>query len=117
MSLSNKEILEKANSHVAKGEYEEFLSYCTEDTEWIFIGDQTLKGKEAVRQYIAKAYVEPPKFNAERFIAEGDFVTVIGKISLKNADGTTTAYDYCDVWQFRESKLAILKAYVIEIKD
>jgi hypothetical protein len=24
---------------------------CTDDTEWTFVGDKTLKGKEAVRQY------------------------------------------------------------------
>jgi ketosteroid isomerase-like protein len=115
MNLNNKQILEKANAHVAKGEYEEFLAFCTEDTEWTFVGDQTLKGKEAVRQYMATAYIEPPKFNAENLIAEGDFVTVTGKISLKDEDGKTTAYDYCDVWKFRDGKMAELKAFVIAI--
>jgi ketosteroid isomerase-like protein len=115
MEPDNKATLKKANAHVAKGEYEEFLSFCTEDTEWTFVGDQILKGKEAVRQYMATAYLQPPKFNAENLIAEGNYVTVLGKISLKDQDGKTTAYDYCDVWKFRDGKMAELKAFVIAV--
>ena len=89
------------------------MFYCTEDTEWAFIGDQTLSGKEAVRQYMIKEYVEPPKFMVENLIAEGDFVTAVGKISLKDKNGKTTEYNYCDVWQFSNGKMAALKAFVI----
>jgi uncharacterized protein (TIGR02246 family) len=59
MEFSNKAILEKANAAVTNGDYESFLSFCTEDTEWTFLGDQTLQGKEAVRKYMATAYLEP----------------------------------------------------------
>jgi len=114
MHLNNKEILEKANSAVTNGDNEGFLSFCTEDTEWTFVGEQTLSGKEAVRQYMKKAYVEPPKFMIENLIAEGDYVTAVGKISLKGEDGNMTDYSYCDVWKFRDGKMAELKAFVIE---
>jgi|GEM_PF-4057661 len=59
MSDQNKATLVKANLAITQGEYEEFLSYCIEDTEWTFLGDKTLKGKEAVRQYMAEAYTDP----------------------------------------------------------
>lgn len=91
--MDNKAILEEANAFVSKGDYERFLTYCTEDTQWTFVGEQILQGKEAVRQYMVATYVEPPKFNAEHAIAEGDFVTVIGKISLKSKDGSTSDYN------------------------
>lgn len=114
MNLSNKEILEKANAAVTEGDNEGFLSFCTEDTEWTFVGDKTLKGKEAVRQYMATAYVEPPKFMVETLIAEGEYVTAIGKISMKDEDGKMVHYAYCDVWRFRDGKMAELRAFVIE---
>lgn len=114
MNQPNKAILEEANTYISKGEYEQFLSYCTEDTEWIFVGEQILRGKDAVRTYMANTYVEPPKFNVQQSIAEGDFVTVIGKISLKDQEGKSMEYDYCDVWTFRDGKLAGVKAFVIE---
>lgn len=116
MNLDNKAILEKANAAIAKGDNEGFLSFCTDDTEWIFVGDKTLRGKEAVRQYMATAYVEPPKFMVENLIAEGEFVTALGKISMKEEDGKTVNYSYCDVWRFRDGKMAGLKAFVIKAR-
>jgi ketosteroid isomerase-like protein len=112
--MNNKAILEKANAAITAGDYEGFLSFCTDDTEWTFVGDQTLRGKEAVRQYMATEYVEPPKFMVENLIAEGDFVTALGKISMKDESGRIVDYTYCDVWRFRDGKMAELKAFVIE---
>lgn len=114
MSLDNKAILEKANTAIVNGDYEGFLSFCTEDTEWNFVGDRILQGKEAVRQYMAKAYVEPPKFKVENLIAEGEFLTALGQISMKNEDGEMIDYSYCDIWRLQDGKLAELKAFVIE---
>lgn len=114
MAENNKAILEKANAANTKGDYEGFLSFCTEDTQWTFVGDQILKGKEAVRQYMAETYIEPPKFTVLNLIAEGDFVTALGKITLKDDDGKEASHSYCDVWRFRDGKMAELKAFVIE---
>jgi ketosteroid isomerase-like protein len=115
MDLNNKEILEKANAAVTSGDNEGFLSFCTEDTKWTLVGEQILQGKEAVRQYMKKAYIEPPKFMVENLIAEGDFVTAVGKISMKNEEGKTVHYSYSDVWEFRDGKMAELRAFVIEV--
>lgn len=114
MSDNNKATLKKGNAAIAEGNYEGFLSVCSEDTEWIFVGAQTLKGKEAVRQYMAKTYIEPPKFTVGNLIAEGDFVTALGEITMKDKDGKEATYSYCDVWRFREGKIVELKAFVIE---
>lgn len=113
MNLNNTEILEKANLAITQGNNEEFLSYCTDDTVWTFVGDQTITGKEAVRQYLAGAYPEPPEFMVENFIAEGEFVTATGRISLKDQEGKMVNYSYCDVWKFRDGKMHELKAFVI----
>ncbi|NML37744.1 nuclear transport factor 2 family protein [Chitinophaga sp. G-6-1-13] len=114
MNQHNKTILEKANAAVAEGDNEGFLFFCTDDVTWTFVGDRILQGKEAVRQYMATTYVEPPKFMVENIIAEGEFVTALGKISMKNENGVEVNYTYCDVWQFRDGKMAALKAFVIE---
>lgn len=110
----NKETLQKANDEVTRGNNEGFLIYCTDDVQWTFVGDQTLTGKNEVRQYMKETYVTPPSFDVEEIIAEGDFVTVLGKISLKNKDGKTINYEYCDVWKFKDGLMAELKAFVIE---
>jgi len=114
--MSNKNILLEANRAVLKGDYEAYLAYCTEDTKWVFVGEQTLLGKEQVREYMKEVYLEPPVFNVEQIMEEGDLVTVTGEISLKNKTGVYQHYMYCDVWRFRDGKMAEVKAYVIEKK-
>ena len=113
MSEKNKAILEKGNAAIAEGDNEGFLSLCADDTEWTFVGDKTLKGKEAVRRWMAAAYVEPPKFNVADLIAEGDFVTAVGDITMKDEGGKAARYSYCDVWRFRGGKIVELRAFVI----
>ena len=115
MSQQNKTILEKANEAVMNGDNEGFLAFCTEDTRWNFVGDQILEGKEAIRKYMRKAYVEPPKLKVKHLIAEGDFVTAVGEISMKDESGKMVNYEYCDVWRLRDGKLHEVNAYVIEM--
>jgi uncharacterized protein len=119
MSNNNKAILEAANAAIAEGNYEGFLSFCTDDTQWTFVGDKTLSGKEAVRQWMATEYVEPPLNIVANLIAEGDFVTAVGDLTIKDKDGKAAHYSYCDVWRFRGDKMVELKAFVIkpEVKD
>ena len=116
MNLSNKLILESANEAIMRGDHEGFLAFCSDDTVWTFVGEQTLHGKEAVRQYMAKAYIEPPQFMVETLISEREYLTAIGTISLKDEDGNLVDYSYCDVWRIRDGKLAELKAFVIRNK-
>lgn len=114
MPETHKRILEQANAAIAKGDIEGFLGFCTEDTEWTFVGERTLRGKEAVRRYLAEAYKEPPEFHVDRMIAEGDLLVAMGEITLNNEAGARTRYAYCDVWRVRDEKLFELQAFVIE---
>jgi len=110
--MDNKDILKRANNAITAGDYEEFLSHCTDDTTWNFVGDKILQGKDSVRKYMAETYVKPPRFVVENIIAENDFVTAIGNITLTE-NGKDKNYTYCDVWRFRDGKMAELKAFVI----
>ena len=114
MPEDSKIILTKANAAMAAGDTEGFLAYCTEETEWTFVGDRTLRGKAAVREYLAATYAKPPKFDASDLIAEGEFVTALGEITITGKDGRETSYWYCDVWSLREDKLDKLRAFVVE---
>ena len=113
MSEDNKATLERANAAIVEGDTEGFLSFCADDITWTTVGDQTLEGKEAVRQWMATAYAEPPQFTAENMIAEGDFLAVYGDITVKDEAGTPTRSAYCDVWRFRDGKMVELRAYVV----
>lgn len=115
MSEKYKAILIKGNAAIAEGNHEGFLEFCAEETLWTFVGDKTLQGKEAVRQWMKATYTEPPKVTVDHLIAEGDFLTAIGTVVTKGEDGTDAHHSYCDVWCFREDKLVELKAFVIAV--
>lgn len=114
MQHDNKSTLLKANAAITKGDHEGFLEHCTDDTVWTFVGDTTLRGKEAVRQWMAENYIEPPKFDVRTLIAGEGYVTAMGTITVKDKEGKEKASEYCDVWRFRDGKMAELWAYVVE---
>lgn len=114
MLEKNKAILKAANAAIAEGNYEGFLSFCADDTTWTLVGDKTLQGKEAVRRWMAATYVEPPKFMVANLVAEGDFVTAVGNITMNDEAGMAAHYAYCDVWRFRGDKMVELRAFVIK---
>jgi uncharacterized protein (TIGR02246 family) len=114
MSENNKAILEKANEAIARGDNEGFLSFCTDDTKWTYVGGVTLKGKDAVRQYLKTSSEEPPEFTVTQLIAEDEFVTALGDIMMKDEKGKMIRHSYCDVWRFRDGKMAELRAFVIK---
>ena len=111
---NNKHVLIKANQAITNGDNEGFLAFCTEDTVWNFLGDVTLKGKEAVRQWMKENYIEPPTFSVSNLIEEGDYVVALGTISSKDKNGNSINSLYSDVWRFENGKMAELQAFVIE---
>ena len=114
MTETHKQILEKANAAIKQGDLEGFLVHCTDDTQWTFEGDQTLRGKEAVREWMQRTYLEPPRFIVQCLIGEGNHVAAVGEITLADADGTETVHAYCDVWRFRDGRMAELHAFVVK---
>lgn len=114
MRDTNKTILIKANAAITKGDNEGFLEFCTDDTEWNLVGDKTLRGKQAVRVWMSTEYKEPPKFRVANLIEGEDFVIALGDIAVKDDYGNEAWYQYCDVWRFRDGKMAELKAFVIK---
>jgi len=65
---------------------------------------------------MATAYREPPRFEVHRLIADGDFLAALGEITLKDEAGKATRHAYCDVWRFRDGRLAELQAFVVEAR-
>lgn len=117
MSEQNKNVLKQANAAVTRGDNEGFLACCTEDVIWSTVGGETLRGKQAVRDWMVDGYAEPPRFTVRELVAEGDVVVALGDIESKGDDGKPVQNAYSDVWRFRDGKMAELRAFVIPVKD
>jgi uncharacterized protein len=113
MSATNKEIVQRVNASFAEGSAEGFLSFCANNVTWTIVGKRTVKGKEAIREWLASIDTEPPKFTVDNIIAESDFVTAYGDMTLKEKDGTTNPYAYCDIYRFRDGKIVELNSFLI----
>src|SRR4030095_14900571 len=110
----NKEIVQKVNESFAEGGVEAFLSQCADDVVWTIIGDRTVKGKNAIREWLSSMDMEPPKLTVDNIIAEGDFVTAYGNMTMKEKDGKRVPYAYCDIYRFRRGKIAELHSFVVK---
>jgi uncharacterized protein (TIGR02246 family) len=113
---SNKEIVEQIDAAFAQGSIEEFLSFCADDVEWTIVGDRTVKGKDAIRSWMASMSSDPPKFTVQNVIAEGDFVTAYGDMTMTE-EGKTVPYSYCDIYRFQTGRVAELRSYVIKTQS
>lgn len=114
MSESSKAVLLAANAAISKLDFEGFLDNCTDDVQWTMVGSPTIKGKEAVREWMKETYIEAPNFDVKTLIAEGNWVAALGEISLREKTGKISRSSYCDVWRLRDGRLAELRAYVVE---
>jgi uncharacterized protein (TIGR02246 family) len=113
MSAKNREIVEKVNAAFAGNNPEGFLSFCADDVAWTVVGSKTVKGKDAIRQWMASMECEPPKFTVDAVIAEGDFVAAYGDSTMKE-EGKDVPYSYCDIYRFQGEKIVELKSFVIK---
>ena len=118
MSEKNKEIVEKVNALIAEGNTDGFLSLCAEDLEWQMVGEKTTKGKDAIREWMGSMASENadhlPKFTVDNLIADGESVVANGDMTMKDKDGETVPYSYCDIYRFSDGKIAELKSFVIK---
>lgn len=54
--MSNQDIFLEANKALAEGNYDDFVTYCTEDIKWESVGNNTFNGKFELLNYISSAY-------------------------------------------------------------
>ena len=117
MSENYKEIVNKANASFEENNLEGFLELCAEDIEWNMVGDKTSKGKDEIREWMsAMGNMEPPKITAENEIAEGEKVAAYGAMTMKNEKSEVVSYSYCDVYRFKDGKIAELSSFVVQNK-
>ncbi|HTH36761.1 MAG TPA: nuclear transport factor 2 family protein, partial [Pyrinomonadaceae bacterium] len=105
MSVKNKQIVEKVNAAFSENKPEGFLDACADNVEWTIVGDQSFKGKDAIRKFMSSMKgQEPPKFTVEETIAEGDSVVCYGTMKMADDKGIVGDYSYVDAYRFSGDK-------------
>ena len=114
MATKNKEIVNKVNEAFADNNVEGFLAQCANDVEWTMVGDQTVKGKDAIRKFMQSMPAQPPTFTVSEVIAEGDFVMAHGDMMMDEKGEKNVPYAYCDIYHFRGGQIDELRSFVIK---
>lgn len=117
MSDKNKETVKQANALLMGGKTEEFTLLCAEDVEWTLLGDSPMKinGRDGIIKFMAStapADSEAPAFTVNNMIGEGDVVMSDGEMSMKGKDGQSVPYAYCDIYTFKDGKIAKLLTFM-----
>jgi ketosteroid isomerase-like protein len=112
-------MVNKVNDAFSTGNTGAFLDLCADDIEWTIVGDQTVSGIEALREFMKSMDGhEPPKFSVDTLIAEDDWAMATGGMTMETEPGCEGAYEYCDIYRFNDDgKIAELKTFVVKLKD
>ena len=114
MPVNRKEIVQQINQGFGENNLEKVLSFCTDDLTWTMVGDTTVKGKDAIRKWMASMDPQPPQFTIQQTVAEGDLVVTRGDMLMQQKkNGPSIPYTFCDIYRFQGDKVAELTAFVI----
>jgi ketosteroid isomerase-like protein len=118
MSDNYKEIVNKVNEAFTTGNTGAFLDLCADDVVWNIVGDQTINGKGAMREFLKTMEGhEPPKFSVDILIAEGDLAMAAGGMTMEEEPGCEGAYEYCDIYRFNaDGRITELRTFVTKLK-
>lgn len=113
--------LNKFNRAFVENDLNYIYDSVTEDVYWEMIGDQVIKGKEALIEAMNK--VKEPRdmaLDLHSMIIDNDRAAVHGSMKMKDSNGVEKAYSFCDLYTFsssRENKIKELRAFIIEITN
>ena len=114
MAENRKRIIHGINEGFAENNLEKVLAFCTDDISWTMVGDTTVKGKDAIRKWMASMNPEPPQLTIQQTVGEGDFVIARGDMVMREKkSGSAIPYTFCDIYRFEGDKVAELTAFVI----
>lgn len=111
--MSNKETVRKVIDAFINNDVESVLSYATEDIRMGWPGYFDLEpGKDSVRKF----FNDVPEMVSSRIgelFEEGDTVAGTGEITSREADGSLKKSFFCDIYTFREGKIAEIRSYMV----
>ena len=117
MSEQNKNIVQEINASFMEGNTEKFLSLCDENVRWDLLGEKSIEGKTAIREFMSAMDGCPaPQFSVRDIVADGDVVMCHGDMKMKDDKGADQEYGYCDVYHFAGGQVTSLRSYIVPFK-
>src|SRR5262245_53612365 len=120
-AADNKALLEHVYAEVSKGNVQPLLDSLADDVEWTIIGNTVLSGTSRGKQEVIDKLLKPLRarlgdgpvvFDAERFIAEGEYVVMQARGRATARSGKPYNNTYCIVCRVVDGKVKSMTDYV-----
>jgi len=99
-----------------KTDREQILSLVTNAVVWKIPGAFEIKGRSAFAAHIVdEGFRTNPDIIVERLVEGTDVVVAEGTVSTERTDGTVLHLAFCDLFEIRDSKIAQLTSYLVQI--
>jgi len=109
-----KQIVQDINASFTKNDMESFLAHCDEDFTWTMVGEGSNTGKTAIREWMkGMEDCEPPVFGVTNLVEDGDIVVCSGDMTMKDKEGKSTDFSYCDIYRFSGDTVTELTSFVV----
>jgi ketosteroid isomerase-like protein len=117
----NVEIVKRGYEAFGRGDIEGLLALCAENIEWISSGPPELptagtrRGREQVAQFftIVDQLFEMQRFEPTQFVAQGDWVVVLGQDTAKvKATGKVLTEEWAHAFTIRGGQIVAFHEYM-----
>lgn len=113
--MENQALFEKVLQTFDDNDSDGLIALVTDDFEWEMLGDQTIKGKDALKQMFAEVDgTEMLSCTKELKLLDGNKGACNGIVKIKNAKGELFEMYYCDLYVFEDGNLKKMVTYNIK---
>lgn len=115
MALTNREIAEAFSGH----RFDEALAYVADDAEWMLVGADAIVGAAAIADacHGTDAELDGATTDFTRFdVADGGDIVAVDAVGVyTDASGGRSSVSSCDLYTFRDGRVAGIRSYNIEL--
>lgn len=115
------EFIRDFNEAFSKNDLDFILNSMTDDIQWNFIGEKTVQGKEAVKEFMEPmSKVETLGLELLNIITDVRTAAAHGKMKIKEPSGEIKSFGFADFYVFdgqKSPKIKKMTSYVVANKE
>ena len=115
------EFIRDFNEAFSKNDQDFILNNMSEDIVWNFIGEKTIQGKEAVKEFMQPmSTVETLELELLEIITHGYSAAANGRMKIKEPSGEIKHFGFADFYVLngmKSPKVKRMTSYVVAIKE
>lgn len=115
--MSNREIVMEIVAAFDNNDIEAILNCVDDDIEWKMLGENTITGKENLRQFFADhTDMKMISSTKEHVIIDGDQACVAGTVNCSDGKGNDFYMHYCDIYEIVNGKIKTMITFSVNKK-